>query len=76
MYRGPGFSATMIPTLAALTMIAYFQFYQGPWLLSLLTGYFCVRRLYLFLFTNEVFPLIASGLIRLYNVPTGQSIWH
>ena len=36
LYRGPGFSATMIPTLAVLTLIAYFQFDQGPLVLSII----------------------------------------
>ena len=29
IYRGPGFAGTAIPTLISLTLISYFQFFQG-----------------------------------------------
>ena len=56
IYRGPGFAATAVPTLVSLTLIAYFQFYQGPWILSIISGYFAVKRVAEFILHNECSP--------------------
>ena len=35
-----------MPTLISLTLIAYFQFYDGPFLLAFLSGFLAFKRFY------------------------------
>ena len=55
--RGPGFAATAVPSILCLTMLAYYQWLEGPWVLSILAAYFGLKRFYLTLFVNSTSPL-------------------
>ena len=55
--RGPGFAATLVPSILCLTMLAYYQWLEGPWVLSILAAYFGLKRFYLTLFVNSTSPL-------------------
>ena len=57
VYRGPGFAGTAVPSILCLTMLAYYQWYEGPLALSILAAYFGLKRLYLFLFYNSTSPI-------------------
>ena len=57
LYRGPGFAMTILPSMTSLTLLSYYQFYEGPWVLSLISAYFAVRRIYVFLAFNGTSPL-------------------
>ena len=57
LYRTPGFILSGVPTLASLSLISYLQFYEGPWIVSLFSAYFGLRRFILFLFYNDASPI-------------------
>ena len=56
--RVPGFAATVLPSILCLTMLAYHQWLEGPWALSILAACFGLKRFYLFLFDNSISPLV------------------
>ncbi len=45
-YRSPGFVMTFSVTYLSLTALAYFQYQEGPMLLSFLSVAFCFKRIY------------------------------
>ena len=55
--REPGIVASVVPSILCLTMLAYYQWLEGPWVLSILADYFGFKRLYLLLFINSTSPL-------------------
>ena len=57
LYRTPGFILSGVPTLVSLSLISYLQFYEGPWIMSLASAYFGLRRFILFLFYNDASPI-------------------
>ena len=65
LYRTPGFILSGVPTLASLSLISYLQFYEGPWIVSLFSAYFGLRRFILFLFYNDASPItLITGWIK------------
>ena len=44
IYRSPGFAMSFLPSLFSLTALAYFQVMQGPWILSIFSAAFALRR--------------------------------
>ena len=55
--REPGIVASVVPSILCLTMLAYYQWLEGPWALSILAAYFGFKRIYLLLFINSTSPL-------------------
>lgn len=49
LYRSPGFATTGMATLLCLTVLSYHQFYEGPWMLSIISGYFAINRIWFIL---------------------------
>ena len=37
--REPGIVASVVPSILCLTMLAYYQWLEGPWVLSILAAY-------------------------------------
>merc|ERR1712141_37858 len=44
LYRAAGFTSTLFVALISTTLVTYYQYIQGNWLLALLGGYCIVRR--------------------------------
>lgn len=55
LYRGPGMSASIMPTMFSLAAIAYLQYKKGPVVLATLTGLFAFKRFLSFM-DSGVFP--------------------
>ena len=44
IHRSPGFGMTLIPSMFSLNLIAYFQYHEGSFILSIFSGLFAAER--------------------------------